>query len=322
MSLQDWSIALPATAAASALLTGASIPLARRAGALDRPGEIKIHRTTTPRLGGLGFTAAVLLSAVALRTMSGTAMVGLIVMALVGYLDDCYSISPRAKLAGQCLSGVLLALHFALLGSPPWIVAGAFALAVVLSNAFNLLDGMNGLAAGCSLISTVAVAAIAGAAGARFGVGPGLAGALLGFIPWNYPRARTFMGDIGSLSLGYLLALGVSEAGTAGAGAWLAAAGTVALPVFDVALGILRRRLRGVPIFSGDRDHFYDQIHRRTRSLSRTTALVWSAVAGSCVLCVAFARAAPPVVGGVLLGLVVSYAGLAYILGFVNPEPG
>lgn len=320
MILHDWPTALPVAAATSALLTGASIPLAKLTGALDQPGEIKIHRTITPRLGGLGFTAAVLSSAVALRSMSGAALAGLVTMAVVGYLDDRYSITPRAKLSGQCLSGALLALHFWLDGSPAWVVIGAFILTLVMSNAVNLLDGMNGLAAGCSLIACVAIAAIAAVAGTRFGVAAALAGGLIGFLPWNYPRAKTFMGDLGSLTLGYTLALGISEAGSAGGGAWLAAAGTVSIPVFDVALGIVRRKRRGVPIFSGDRDHFYDQLHRRTGSVKRTTAIVWSAVAVSCAICLVFAKARPMSVGLVVLGLICAYAALAHWLGFINPE--
>lgn len=128
------------------------------------------------------------------------------------------------------------------------------------------------------------------------------------------------MGDIGSLGLGYLLALAISEAGSAGPGAWMLAAGTLSIPVFDVGLGMVRRWRRGVPISSGDRDHFYDQIHRRTGNLLQTTGLVWGASALVCLVCVVSARVVPAAGWLVCLLLVAAYAAAAHSLGFIDPD--
>jgi UDP-GlcNAc:undecaprenyl-phosphate/decaprenyl-phosphate GlcNAc-1-phosphate transferase len=278
---------LIAAAGLSALATRASMPLAHAWGVIDRPGALKIHPHPTPRMGGVGFVSVVLVLGAALGLLHRYALAGLVAMAATGLADDRFDLRPRTKLAGQCLAGALLGLDLATAGAPPWLAFAGAALAVVLANSINLLDGMDGLAAGCSLIAALGLAFLARAAGLGWSEEALVAGGLLGLLLWNYPQAKTFMGDAGSLAIGYLLAHSLARLGTAGTGFLLAGAGTLSIPVFDVALGILRRLREGRPVFSGDRDHFYDQLQRRTGDVRRTLWISWAAVLATVLFSVA-----------------------------------
>jgi UDP-GlcNAc:undecaprenyl-phosphate/decaprenyl-phosphate GlcNAc-1-phosphate transferase len=280
---------LLAAAALSTALTWASMPLAHAWGVLDHPGALKIHGRPMPRMGGLGFVCVALLLGGAAGALQPYALAGLAVMGAVGLADDRFGLSPRAKLAGQCAAGALLAADLASTGAPAWLILASGALAVVLANAVNLLDGIDGLAAGSSLAAALGLGFVAHRAGLGWSAEAVLAGSLLGFLVWNYPPAKTFMGDVGSLSIGYLLAHALAHVGRAGVDPLLAGAGTLCIPVFDMALGIQRRLRTGRPVFAGDRDHFYDQLRRRTGNVRRTVWISWAAV----LVTVAFSAAGP-----------------------------
>ncbi|MCX8088770.1 MAG: undecaprenyl/decaprenyl-phosphate alpha-N-acetylglucosaminyl 1-phosphate transferase [Meiothermus ruber] len=257
------------------VLVGLSMPLARRLGIVDRPGVIKIHTLPTPRFGGVGIVAAVLLWGYFTQALSGWALLGLLIIALTGGLDDRFSLSPRLRLLAELVAGFALGMHF-------WGVLGglglglAVVLVLLMSNAVNLIDGMNGLAAGNALISAAGLAALLWSATAGAGLAVILAASLLGFLFWNYPRAKTFMGDSGSLSIGYLLAMLLLMAATQGWATFLAALVMVGFPLYDTAAGIIRRWRRGKPIFDGDRDHTYDRLDQLyLQNPAKTVAVVW-----------------------------------------------
>lgn len=309
-----------AAAALSAGLTWSSMPLAHAWGVLDQPGALKIHASPTPRIGGLGFVVTALALGGALGVLQPYALAGLLAMAATGLADDRFDLRPRVKLAGQCAAGALLAADLASSGAPAWLALCGGALAVVLANAINLLDGMDGLAAGCSLIAALGLAFLAREAGQGWSAEALLAGSLLGFLLWNYPRARTFMGDVGSLALGYLLAHALSHLGRAGAGPLLAGAGTLCIPVFDVGLGILRRLRARLPVCSGDRDHFYDQLQRRTGDVRRTLWISWGAVLATVIFSVAAPGPAALRLAVLAAACALAAAGFGFVRGGTRAE--
>src|SRR2546427_8171386 len=208
------AIVLVVAFALSVLLTRLMEPLARRLGFVSRPGADRWRRDAVPVLGGVAIVVATLLPAlVGARTEANFVALAIIAaaMALVGLVDDVRHLSPQAKLLAQLLLGsVLLSLGFALrlTGFPLADVLLTLLWVVGITNAFNLLDNMDGLS------STIAI--VTAAFRLLFFVWEGdLAGALVtvaffgavgGFLTRNFPPAKIFMGDTGSLFLGFFLA--------------------------------------------------------------------------------------------------------------------
>ncbi|MCA9243082.1 MAG: undecaprenyl/decaprenyl-phosphate alpha-N-acetylglucosaminyl 1-phosphate transferase, partial [Phycisphaerales bacterium] len=157
-------------------------------------------------------------------------------------------------------------------------------------NSTNLIDGLDGLCAGVIAIvglalMTLAAALSTGAEGLqpRVALAAAVAGAALGFLPWNFRPAKIFMGDAGSMLLGYICGMlmlsfaGLDGDSAHGAGSkpLLAALMAFAVPVLDSALAIARRKLAGKPIFKGDRSHFYDQLVDRGLSVRQTVLVCY-----------------------------------------------
>lgn len=278
-------VALVVAFAASALLTPLVRRLAVALGALDRPCHRSVHREPVPFLGGLAvylaFAGAVVASLGLARTeVKGILLGGAFILAF-GILDDFRPLLPRAKLAGQAgaaLIGYALGvridfvtnpvgggiLHLGLLALPATLL---WVLAVI--NVINLIDGLDGLAAGIVAIASFVLLVSAAQMGMPLPaltlatvLAAALAGGALGFLPYNFHPARIFLGDGGSMFLGYALA-SISMEGSLKSPAVLALAVPVlaiGLPVFDTALAIWRRWRRGVPIGTPDREHFHHRL--------------------------------------------------------------
>ncbi len=244
----------------------------RRFGMVDKPSARRINKTPIPRGGGLGLVLVVLLCWVGwllvqdlgfgLQSTAGHAIfirwrflvLGLGI-ALLGYADDKYSLKPLTKLAGQIVIAVLLNL-WAGLGFanvfpslPGWIdsVMTVFWVLAVI-NAFNLIDGLDGLAAGLALVATIGMAGSLVLLGAydRIAFHVLFAGALLGFLRYNYNPASVFLGDCGSMFIGFVIASLplISPAMNSlfiSVGVPLLCIG---VPVFDTSLAIVRRTVR------------------------------------------------------------------------------
>ncbi len=261
------------------VLVGLSIPLARALGIVDRPGEIKIHTLPTPRFGGIGIVIAVTIWGLYTGSLPGWALVGLLIIAATGALDDRYNLPPKIRLAAELVAGVALGIHFwSELG---WLgLAMGIVLVPVMANAVNLIDGMNGLASGNAMISAAGLAIMLWSLELEAMLAMIVVGSLAGFLVWNYPRARTFMGDCGSLSIGYMLAMLLMFSATHGWMTFLAAGVMVSFPLYDMAAGIIRRWRRGKPIFDGDRDHTYDRLDQLyLRNPTKTVLVVWATTA-------------------------------------------
>lgn len=272
--MHHWFLLL-ATVFTSVALVGLSIPLARALGIVDKPGEIKIHSLPTPRFGGIGIVVTIVIWGLYTGALSGWALLGLLIIATTGTLDDRFGLSPKTRLAAELVAGVALGIHF--WGELGWL---ALVLGVVLvplmANAVNLIDGMNGLASGNAMISVAGMAAILWAFELEAMLAIIVMASLVGFLVWNYPKAKTFMGDCGSLSVGYMLAVLLMLSATHGWITFLAAGIMVGFPLYDMTAGIIRRWRRGKPIFDGDRDHTYDRLDQLyVRNPTKTVLVVW-----------------------------------------------
>ncbi|MCL1498024.1 MraY family glycosyltransferase [Xanthomonas nasturtii] len=178
---------------------------------LDQPGERRSHAVATPRGGGMAIVAAILLGCVAASVLWPTARptigwfaAGLVAVAGVGWWDDHRPLSARLRFAIHLAASAALGGLVCHYTGNVWDGVLAAAASVVLINVWNFMDGINGLASSQAVLASLAFALVAPAAWSWAGLA--VAAACLGFVPFNFPRARIFMGDGGSGALGYVLA--------------------------------------------------------------------------------------------------------------------
>lgn len=250
-------------ATASAALTAAWIVLARRRDLVDAPGARRLHSAPTPRGGGIGI-AVVSVLVFALWSGSWALAAGVALFAFVGLADDLWALHAAPKLGLQLLAAALVASGSGLSYWPAWAVA-AVTLAYLV-NAFNFMDGSNGLLALQGLVLAVAIAAWPGQYEGFALAGWALAGACLGFLPFNLPRARVFLGDVGSHAIG--AAVGTLLLVSCVYGTLPVAAALLMLtPVLvDTVLTLARRALAGKPVWRAHREHLYQYAARSGHS--------------------------------------------------------
>jgi len=263
----------------SVVCTYLSRIIALKFGILDAPNSLKIHKTSQPRFGGFGIFAALCVGIIMLPSSYHRVLAGAIVMWLVGVIDDRWTIGSLQKLAGQCLAGAILGYSLFELG-PSWVgltygVLG-FLLAVVFANAVNLIDGMDGLAGGNSFLIFVGLGLMEIFHGGDWHVSFVTAAAILGFLPFNFPRARLFMGDSGSLVIGYFIAYTLVMLLIASPTLFVCGLIISIVPTFDLTLGVIRRLIHGKPIFAADRGHFYDRLNESTHNSARTVLITYA----------------------------------------------
>ena len=306
MALAAWAACCFAIALAGTWLARR---YALRAGMLDHPGEPRrIHAMATPRGGGIAIVAAVLPVFAMLCLGDARAAptllpagAGLLLVAGIGWWDDHRSLSVRLRLAVHAVAAALLAWGLHAGGANDVVAACGFALALVLVNVWNFMDGIDGLAASQALVAALAYALFAGTDAATIlWLGVALAAGCAGFLPFNLPRARIFLGDAGSGALGYLLAMlaalsALSLQPTVGA---LPLALLLPLPLLafgvDASLTLVRRVLRGERWWEGHAQHAY-QVQARRWGHGRVAAgfLAWTVAASMCMI--AAKRAPAPV---------------------------
>ena len=269
-------LAVAAAFAVALAMTWPSIWLAHKLHIVDMPNARKVHTAPTPRVGGiaiyLGFVAGVLLLGVYTRQVAAVLIAGSVVF-LTGFIDDYKDISPKFKLAGQFVAAlILVAAGFSIrfISNPftgSTVSLGVFGIPITVlwlvgvSNAVNLIDGMDGLASGVSAIAAVATAIVCLSQGEL--VAAALAGILaasaLGFLPWNFHPAKTFMGDCGALFMGFILGtlalMGLCKGATA-ISVFIPFL-ILGVPVFDTFCAIIRRLFLHKPIFEADKMHLH-----------------------------------------------------------------
>ena len=271
----------------------------RRLGVIDRPNERSSHHAPTVRGGGIAIMLVVLLGALVLgRTSAVTLVLSALSLGLaaLSFWDDLRPLPAAVRFGGHALAalGVLHVLNWPRFSfdliSQPGVAWSALASGLFLflwltgyTNAFNFMDGINGLAAGQAIVTGLGMALLGSVASGQWSVVSGqwsvllsliIAGAALGFLPHNFPNARMFMGDVGSAPLGFLLAALVLWIAR-DYGWWLL------IPlgllhanfVLDTGLTLARRILRGDRWYEAHREHFYQRLIRAGKSHPFVTGL-------------------------------------------------
>ncbi|HET7453115.1 MAG TPA: hypothetical protein VFL12_10260 [Thermoanaerobaculia bacterium] len=308
---------LPGVAAGilSFLLTPLTRLLAYRLGAIDVPDPRKIHERPIPRLGGL----AVIVSSVAAvsvrfsiswRLSDGAGMfvgfaLGLLPILIVSFADDVRGVRVRPRVLAQVLGasiavafGIRLGDSIHLFGLDVRLGAVAVPLSILwivgVTNAFNLVDGLDGLSAGLALISASSLAAISLTTGntPMSTIALILSGALLGFLPYNVYPASVFLGDVGATFLGFSLAcLALVGGSTLTAGmAVLVPIPVIGVPIAETLVSMLRRLVRraeagsGGGVFEADREHMHHRLLASGSSQGRAVMILCGAalVAAGC----------------------------------------
>jgi UDP-N-acetylmuramyl pentapeptide phosphotransferase/UDP-N-acetylglucosamine-1-phosphate transferase len=286
----------------SAGLTFAVGIAARRLSWFDFPTPRSAHSQPTPRIGGVAIIVAFLATALLLpgehwQGPEIAAFVAILAVAILGLVDDVWGVSLVGRLAIQIVVAASFVIYLRTSGASPLLTAdgmgGALAVPVAIvsivwiMNAYNFMDGIDGLATGQTVIASLAVAI------AAFTQGRGLIGCLmllmasasLGFLPFNFPPATIFMGDVGATAIGVAFAtlpLLPSASGVP-VPVWLLA---ISMFLLDATATLVRRAVKGEDIFQAHRSHFYQRPLALGIGHFPISAVGWAAmlVAGACAI--------------------------------------
>lgn len=270
--------------------------LAIISGAVDEPGERRVHIRPVPSMGGiaiyLGVVLAILTTVTDLssnRSIQG-ALVGGTFILILGIIDDLRELSPKYKLIGQILAaGILVSfgVKIEFLTNPfggmiylgVWGIPLTIFWVVAIINAVNLIDGLDGLAAGVCTIAAFTLLFVALQEGNLLIVlmTAALAGSALGFLRYNFNPAKIFMGDTGAMFLGFMLAT-ISIAGALkGATAITVLVPIIAMgvPIFDTLFAIIRRASNGKPVSQADQGHLHHRLLQMGLTQRQTVLVVY-----------------------------------------------
>ena len=301
--------------------TPLSIRIANRFGIIDKPkDERRVHKKPIPRFGGMGIfigSMAGLIIPAGMNHKIEVAMLGGLLMYGLGVIDDIFDIKPVVKFGGQVLiaslvyylgiritfisnflelpgadshANLLLGTGVGYIITVLWIVG--------ITNAVNLMDGLDGLAAGSTAIMALSLAYVAYIHGMRIGSMPvcvalvAVAGGCIGFLPYNFSPARTFMGDGGALYLGYMIAVlsvisPLKQATFVGA---IIPMLTLAVPIFDTLFAMLRRTLRHESIMAADKGHLHHHLMAAGFGQRRSVLIIYGIVGIMGVVAVLISR--------------------------------
>lgn len=276
------SVALVLAFACSLLAQPILITWLTRRQILDRPSERSSHVNPTPRGGGL----VVVLSAALAMVVAGRDLwpfvLAILCFAGLGAVDDYRGIPARWRLVAQVLLATVTAflvgplVDLPVSGAPEIIVLALWL--VVSVNAFNFMDGINGISTLQVLVVSAALAtcSLVWGSGPLFCYAAALGGAALGFLPYNAVRARVFLGDVGSYGLGAALGLGIVMSISTGLPA-AAAVALLAVYLVDVGWVLIKRAIAGKPLMSAHREHIYQRLALRTKSHGKVTCFATAA---------------------------------------------
>lgn len=329
----------------SLVLTPLMRKLALRTGFVDIPVARSMHSEPKPYLGGAAIFLAFAVAAMIGGGLRDPKVVGILtggsLILLLGIVDDRVRLSPKVKFLGQILAAAVLVYFFDVkidyIYSPlgdRWVQFGAFAgpltilWIVALVNVVNLIDGLDGLAAGISSIAslTLLLVSLQQNLGMAIIITAALAGAAIGFLRYNFNPAKIFMGDAGSMFLGYTLAA-VSVHGVLKSALTVGVVVPVlalALPIFDTAFAIIRRVSNGRSIGEADKDHLHHRLLRLGLSHRNTVLVMWAISAWLGLSAVAVTEVslaqALLIVGMVVLGILFGAKKMG-LLEVAAPEP-
>ncbi len=283
-------------------------PLAKSVGLVDRPGGRKKHIGQVPIIGGVAMFCGILSGMTVImppsRELVSLCVASLILVA-IGVADDKYHLPPSVRVVAQ-ISAILIAFYGANvalfeIGNPlalgdirmgPFTLIATAVVSLTVINAYNLIDGADGLAGSMALIALLSVSAVGGLEAASTTVALMIVAGIVGFLIFNFPvawnrRVRTFMGDAGSTFLGFLIVwttLGISQGADRLISPvyclWFAS-----IPVYDLLTCFVRRKLAGKSPFAPGRDHFHHTLlrggmsHRQVLSLLTLLQATYACVA-------------------------------------------
>jgi UDP-GlcNAc:undecaprenyl-phosphate GlcNAc-1-phosphate transferase len=281
---------------ASIIITPIVKKLAIKIGAVDKPNQRKVHQKIMPRLGGLAIYLSFIIGLLVLRPEDEFAMpiiIGSLIIIITGVLDDLMELSAKIKLIGQLAAALVVvlggvqvdyinipfmgALDFGMLSIPLtilWIVG--------ITNAINLIDGLDGLAAGVSSIALITISGMAILKGDAFVVSVGfiVLGSTLGFLLYNFHPAKIFMGDTGALFLGYMIGvlslLGFKNVTMI---SFIIPVIILGVPISDTFFAIIRRIVNKQPLSAPDKSHLHHCLLRLGFSHRQTVLLIYALAA-------------------------------------------
>ena len=276
------------------------VPIIKKAavhiGAMDEPNARKIHKVPMPRLGGLAIYLAFLLGYILYGEVNNqmlSILIGSFLLILIGLIDDIKSVPARYKLIVQIISAVIVVVYgnlsfteISIFGhniyfNEFWGSLLSIIFIVAITNAINLIDGLDGLAAGISSIYFLTIAIIAfilnRIGGLDVIISLIMLGATLGFLFHNFPPAKIFMGDTGSLFLGFMISvialLGYKVTTFT---SLIVPIIILAIPIFDTIFAILRRLLKGQNIGVADKEHFHHQLLKMRYSPMTSILIIYA----------------------------------------------
>ena len=237
---------------------------------VDQPGERRSHAVATPRGGGIAIVFAVLLGIGWMfmqwpehHLLLSCLATGLVLVAGIGWVDDHRPLSPWLRLAVQGVAAVVLAWGFYRAHGTVLPAMVAFLLVMVLVNIWNFMDGIDGLATSQAALVAGGLALLTGHNGPLGWSATGLAAACLGFLPFNFPKARIFLGDVGSGALGYLLASLLAMAYASAQVPWPLLLLPLAAFLVDAGFTLAERMLKGERWWTPHVTHAYQVWARR-----------------------------------------------------------
>ncbi|MFZ5968880.1 MAG: glycosyltransferase family 4 protein [Bacillota bacterium] len=284
---------------ASFFTTPVAKKLAIKVGAIDIPkDDRRVHKTPIPRMGGLAIYFGFVVSILATMQIDQKTMgmlVGSTLIVLMGILDDRKPLSAKTKLLVQIVcASILVYSGIAIEGfgipftDNKYIAFGPILSTLVtifwivgITNTLNLIDGLDGLAAGVATIAAISLSYVAHANGrpeVTIIITLAIAGSALGFLPYNFNPAKIFMGDTGSLFLGYMLAAISIDGAMKGATALATVVPVLVLglPIFDTTFAIIRRAWNGRPIMEPDKGHLHHRLLSAGMGQKRTVLTLYS----------------------------------------------
>ena len=276
------------------LIVPVIIKIAHHVNALDIPNERKVHKVPMPRLGGLAIFLGFLVGYMVFckpTVQMNSILIGSFFIVLLGTFDDIKPLTPLIKFGGQLLAAIIVVYYgnivmqdisafgiyidFAFLAKPITIL---FIVAVI--NCMNLIDGLDGLAGGIASIFFITIAIISNIFGLYNGLDASLTlimiGATLGFLLYNFHPAKIFMGDSGSMFLGYMIAV-ISLLGFKNVTltSFIVPVVILAIPILDTLFAIIRRLLKGQSFAKADKEHFHHQILRMAGNQTKTVLIIY-----------------------------------------------
>ena len=268
------------------LMTPVSMWLARKIGAVDVPlDKRRMHQRTIPRFGGMAVFVGTMVTILLFEggePSITTAMVGGVLMYALGVVDDLVDVRPSIKFAAQTIiaiiiyvMGIRITFITNYFGDTDHLRFGAVASFIItvlwivgITNTINLIDGLDGLAAGITAISALSMAYVAYIRGSVGGMTivcialVAIAGSCIGFLPFNFSPAKTFLGDGGALFLGYMIAIMavISPLRRSTVIAAVVPIVALAIPIFDTSFAIVRRIASHRSIMSADKEHLHHRL--------------------------------------------------------------